>query len=360
MSISSGPSQAKSTALWPGVLFCVGIAVVSFVTWLSYKPISSLVWAFIYSIVITNLVRLPDRLMPGTNFCAADFLRGVIAALGIVTSALIWLQVGIGVVDALVVVFFSYFFALQFGRKLGISDKLSTLIGVGTSICGASAIAATGPAIGAKEEEMGLALACITLFGLLAMFAYPFLYSYTAVGKWLESNLNAYSIWSGSGVHETAQVIAAAGALDPRAIGPALLVKSIRIFMIGPMILLATYILSRTEKREIGRPTSRVIVPIYGIVFIANSLFCAFLDAYASQVKSLGLDWPLVKAVLSGTIIPFLLATAFAGVGSKVRLGSIARLGARPLVVGAATASVAGLLALIMAILTASFVPRLP
>jgi len=360
MSDSSKPAQPRNTALWPGILFCVGIAVISFVTWLSYKPMSSLMWAFIYSIVITNIVKLPNRLTLGINFCATDFLRGIIATLGIVTSALIWLQVGIGVANALIVLFFSYFFALWFGERLGISNKLSTLIGVGTSICGASAIAATGPAIGAKEEEMGLALACITLFGLFAMFAYPFLYSYTVVGQWLGFNLNAYSIWCGSGVHETAQVIAAAGALDPRAIGSALLVKSIRIFMIGPMILLATYILSRTEKREIGKSVSKVILPIYGIVFIVNAFFCAFLDAYASQVKSLGLDWPLVKTVLSGTVIPFLLATAFAGVGSKVRFGSIAKLGARPFVVGAVTAMVAGLLALIMAILAAPFVPRLP
>ena len=359
MSSSSKPSQTKSTALWPGIFFCVGIAVVSFATWLSYKPMSSLMWAFIYSIVITNVVRLPDRLLPGTNFCATDFLRGVIAALGIVTSALIWLQVGIGVVNALIVVFFSYFFALWFGRKLGIGDRLSTLIGVGTSICGASAIAATGPAIGAKEEEMGLALACITLFGLFAMFAYPFLYSYTVVGNWLGLNLNAYGIWIGSGIHEAAQVIAAAGAQDPRAIGSALLVKSIRIFMIGPMILLATYVLSRKERAGVGKSVVKVILPVYGIMFIIDSFFCAFLDAYALQVKLLGLDWPLVKSVLSGTVIPFLLATAFAGVGSKVRFESIAKLGARPFIVGAVTALVAGLLALAMAIMVTPFVPRL-
>jgi len=352
-------SQSKNTALWPGIIFCVGIAVVSFATWLSFKPMSSLMWAFIYSIIFTNVVKLPDKLTLGINFCATDFLRGIITALGIVTSALIWLQVGVGVLNALIVLFFSYFFALWFGKKLGIGDRLSTLIGVGTSICGASAIAATGPAIGAKEEEMGLALACITLFGLFAMFAYPFLYSYTVVGNWLGFNLNSYSIWCGSGIHETAQVIAAAGALDSRAIGSALLVKSIRIFMIGPMILLATYALNKMEKKQVGKSVAKVILPVYGIVFILNSFFCAFLDAYALQVKTLGFDWPLVKGVLSGTVLPFLLATAFAGVGSKVRFGNIAKLGARPFIVGAVTAVVAGLLALVMAIIATPFVPRL-
>jgi uncharacterized integral membrane protein (TIGR00698 family) len=309
--------------------------------------------------LVTNIVRLPDKLTAGLNFCATDFLRGIIAALGLVTSALIWLQVGIGIVNALIVVLFSYFFALWLGGKLKVSNRLSILVGVGTSVCGASAIAATGPAIGAKEEEMGLALACITLFGLAAMFAYPFLYSYTIVGQWLGFNLNAFSVWTGSGIHEVAQVIAAAGAQDPRAIGSALMVKSIRVFMIGPMILLATYMLSRVEMSKSSRSVSKIVLPVYGILFVANSLFCAVLDAYAVQVKFMGFDWPLVKSVLSGTIIPFLLATAFAGVGSKVRLRTIAKLGPRPFVVGAVTALVAGILALAMAVVTSPLVSRL-
>ena len=356
MSGARSKSQSEPVALWPGIIFCVGIAVISFITWLAYKPISSLMWAFIYSIVIANVVRLHNRFAPGINFCSKDFLRGVIAALGIVTSALIWFRVGVGVVNALAVILFSYFFGLWLGRKLGLNNRLATLIGVGTCICGASAIAATGPAIKAKEEETGLALACITLFGLFAMFTYPFLYASTVVGEWLGLNLNVYSIWCGSGVHETAQVMAAAGALDPKAIGPALLVKSIRIFMIGPMILVATYVLSRIEKVEVSKSATKVILPVYGVVFILNSIFCAFLDAYAPQIGALGFDWPLVKGVLSGTVFKFLLATTFAGVGSKVKFRDIARLGAKPFAVGALISILAGALALILAIAVAPFV----
>lgn len=129
---------------------------------------------------------------------------------------------------------------------------------MGTSICGAS-IAATGPAIGAKEGEMGVALACITLFGLIAMFTYPFLYLSTGVGVLLRNSPSVYAIWCGSGVHETVQVIAAAGALDSNAIGPAIMVKSVRIFMIGPMILLATYVLSRSSQGETVKSKTKVL-----------------------------------------------------------------------------------------------------
>ncbi|MCX8182697.1 MAG: putative sulfate exporter family transporter [Candidatus Methanomethyliaceae archaeon] len=349
-------TKPDDDALWPGILYCAGIASLSFATWLFFKPVSSLMWAFIYSIAIANLVELPNRLTRGINLCAGDFLRGVIAALGIVTSALIWLQVGLGVLNALIVVFFSYFFGLWLGKNFGLNKKIATLIGVGTSICGASAIAATGPAIGAKEEEMGVALACITLFGLIAMFAYPFLFLSTPVGGWLRNSVSAYGIWCGSGVHETAQVIAAAGALDPSAIGPAILVKSIRIFMIGPMILLATYILSRSSKDAPGKSATKIVLPVFGLVFIFNSIFCAFLDANAPFIKSMGFDWHSVKGVLSGTVFPFLLATAFAGVGSKVRFRLIARIGVRAFAFGALMATLAGMLALVLAVAVAPYV----
>ncbi len=350
-------ADSEPTALWPGIMFCVGIAAISFVTWLAYKPISSLMWAFIYSIIIANVARLPNRFAPGINFCAREFLRGVIAALGIVTSALIWLQVGVGVVNALAIIFFSYFFGRWLGRKLGLSDTLATLIGVGTCICGASAIAATGPAIRAKEEEMGLAIACITLFGLLAMFTYPFLYANTVVGEWLWRNLNVYGIWCGSGIHEVAQVAAAGGALGVA--GPALLVKAVRVFMIGPMILLATYMQGRRADVAKVSEAPKVTLPAYGVVFIALSFCCAFLDAYAPQITALGFDWPPVKAMLSGVVFKFLLALCFAGVGFKVRFREIAKLGAKPFAVGAFMSILAGILALILAIAVAPLVPPL-
>ena len=345
----------QSETLYLGILLCIAIAVVSYALWVSYKPISSLMWAFIASIIIANVTDLPKGLIAGVNFCSRDLLRSVIAVLGIVTSALIWLQVGIGVLNALAVVLFSYFFSTWLGKKMGLEKTLAALVGIGTAICGASAIAATAPAVKAKEEEVGLALACITLFGLLAMFAYPFLFANSVVGTWLKHDLGLFSIWCGSGIHETAQVIAASGALDSAAIGPALLVKSIRIFMIGPMILVATYLISRMDKSPAGKFQTKAVFPVYGVIFIVNSVFCALLDAYSPQLVTIGFDWITVKKTLSGTIIPFLLATCFAGAGLKVRFKDIAKLGAKPFLFGALMALLAGSLALVLAVAAGAF-----
>jgi len=358
--ITSGDKTSQQPDfLYPGMLLCIVIAIISYVLWAAYKPISSLMWAFIVSIIIANVVKLPKSLASGVNFCSRDLLRGVIATLGIVTSALIWLEVGVGILNALIVVFFSYFFGVWFGRKVGLDKSLATLVSVGTSVCGASAIAAMGPAVKAKEEEIGCALACITLFGLLAMFVYPFLFVNTVVGVWLRNDSNLYSIWCGSGIHETAQVIAASGALSSAAIGPALLVKSIRIFMIGPMILIATYFLYKMDKTSSSKFRAKSMLPIYGIIFIVNSILCALLDAYVPQLTVLGFDWVTVKKVLSGNVIPFLLATSFAGVGLKVRFKNIAKLGVKPFMVGAFMALLAGIIALFLAIAAGMFLSNL-
>lgn len=338
----------------PGILYCITIAVFSYITWQLWKPISSLMWSFIYSILISNIINIPEGLTPGINFCSRRLLRGTIAALGLVTSALIWFQVGIGVLNALVIIAFSLFFGLWLGRKMGLSDSLSTLIGVGTSICGASAIAAMAPAIKAKEEEIGLAIAGITLFGLLSMFLYPFLFLNTSVYDWLLQNINVYAVWVGSGVHETAQVIAAAGALGQDAMKSAMLIKSVRIFMIGPVVLLASYLFRRFESKDENEKT-KIVVPVFGVIFIVNSIISAILDSYL-PLSGLGM-WTGFKSLLGGKALPFLLAIAFVGVGSKVRFSSIAKLGAKPFAVAALMAVLAGVISLILAIIAAPFIP---
>jgi len=198
----------------PGIIFSMVIAFIGYTVWTLWKPISALMWSFIFGIAISNLIEIPNNMREGLKFASSQLLKFTIALLGLVTSALIWLQVGIGVINALVIIVFSFFASLYLGRKIGISNRLAILIGVGTSICGASAIAAVAPAINAKEEEIGLAISGITLFGLISMFLYPYLFNNTVVGQLLLENPTVYAIWIGSGVHETAQVIAAACTLS--------------------------------------------------------------------------------------------------------------------------------------------------
>jgi uncharacterized integral membrane protein (TIGR00698 family) len=346
-------TELRMRQILPGVLFCVALAALSIAAWTMYKPVSGMMWAFIISIVFVNLLGVPERFRAGVAFCSNQLLKTAVALLGLVTSALIWGQVGVGVVNALTVIAFSLALSLWLGGRLGLSRRLSALIGVGTAVCGASAIAALAPAVGAKEEETGLAVSGITLFGLASMFLYPYLFLNTAVGDWLAQNSNVYAVWVGSGIHETAQVIAAAGTLGPDVTRPAMLIKSVRIFMIGPIVFLFSTLLAGVSG---GRKT-KFVVPLFAVAFVVNSLLCALLDSYAPGLIAAGFDWTWIKAALSSWVIPFLLATAFVGVGSKVRLRSIAGLGARPLAVAATVAVAAGAVSLLMAALVAPMIP---
>ena len=350
-------SIPSSGALWkaiPGVAYCVVVALASFLIWGFYKPVSPLMWAFVISIAVANVVGFRSSMKTGIGFCSGQLLRLGVAVLGFVTSALIWTSVGVGVVAAFVVIVAALGLSLWLGSRLGLGHRLASLIGVGTAICGASAIAALTPAIGAKEEESGLAVAGITLFGLVSMFLYPFLFLNTPVNGLLGGNLNAYSIWVGAGIHETAQVIAAAGAVNASAVQAAMLIKSVRIFMIGPVVFLLSWYCSTCEKRVGGGKS--FVVPLFAVAFTVGSLVCAFLDVNTASLLSAGINWVAIKGYVSGTLLPFTFATAFAGVGSKVSFKSIAALGTRPILVAATVAVTAGVLAFVTAVLLLPYI----
>ena len=154
-------SIPSSGALWkaiPGVAYCVVVALASFLIWGFYKPVSPLMWAFVISIAVANVVGFRSSMKTGIGFCSGQLFRLGVAVLGFVTSALIWTSVGVGVVAAFVVIVAAFGLSLWLGARLGLDHRLAALIGVGTAICGASAIAALTPAINAKEEESGLAV----------------------------------------------------------------------------------------------------------------------------------------------------------------------------------------------------------
>jgi uncharacterized integral membrane protein (TIGR00698 family) len=348
------PSSGAIGRAIPGVVYCIVVSLASFVIWGFYKPVSPLMWAFIISIVVANVIGFRSSMKTGIGFCSGQLLKLGVAVLGFVTSALIWTRVGVGVVAAFVVIVAALGLSLWLGARLGLGHRLASLIGVGTAICGASAIAALTPAIGAKEEESGLAVAGITLFGLVSMFLYPFLFLNTPVNGLLGGNLNAYSIWVGAGVHETAQVIAAAGAVDASAVQAAMLIKSVRIFMIGPVVFLLTWYCSRCEK-SVGDRKS-FVVPLFAVAFTIGTLICAVLDLNVASLLSAGIDWVAIKGYVSGTLLPFTFATAFAGVGSKVSFKSILALGTKPILVAATVAVTAGLLAFVTAVLLVPYI----
>lgn len=337
--------------VWPtremagGLLACVLVAVASYLSHLHlYNRISALLWAFIYSIVLVNLAPPSARTLAGANYAASTLLRFSIALLGLTVSALAWVQMGVvGLVQVLVVVAFAMLSGLYLGRAMGLSDSLASLIAAGTGICGASAIAATGPAIDAKDEEMGMAVACVTLFGLAAMVLYPFLFTHTIVGEWLHRSPVAAGVWCGTGIHETAQVVGAASQIGDQALAMGMVTKSVRIFSIAPVVVILAALFHR---RRGGGAASGRTVPVFALCFVALTLVNSALLAWPPTQATWG---PFVKGYVAPAVT-FLLAVSFAGVGAKVRFASFASLGLKAFVTGLVVSLLTALLALALVV----------
>lgn len=333
----------------PGLLVTLAFATLSFVTWWFLKntslKFSALLWAFVFSIIATNLWPhlSSGRFSPGTDFVSSRLLRGAIALLGLTISASVWLDLGgAGLVAVLLNLTLAFGFGVLFCRYiLRLPGSLAVLLGVGTSICGASAIAATGPAIKARSEEMGVSLAAVTLFGLVAMFLYPFLFL-GPLGSWLQDDPLAYGMWAGMGVHETAQVVAAASQVDG-AVNMAMTAKSIRIFMIGPMVFASLLAWRRLSPEKESTGSSRFPIPWFALAFVLFTLVHAGLKSL--PVKE---GWVSFNKDYLQNAVTFLLAWAFAGVGLKVKLSSIRAIGLPAFLGGVGVAVVAGVTALLL------------
>ncbi|MBI2860160.1 MAG: putative sulfate exporter family transporter [Chloroflexi bacterium] len=331
-----------------GALLSLVFAVLAFLTWWflrdTWLKFSALLWAFTYSIIAVNLVPAltGDRFRAGIEFASSPLLRRSIALLGLTVSASVWVKLGgPGVALVLINLVFAFAFAIFLCKYvLRLNDPLAILVGVGTSICGASAVAATAPAIKARAEETGLSLAVITLFGLLAMFAYPALFS-GPLGGWLGMDPLAYGIWAGTGIHETAQVIAAASQVDG-ALPIAVSAKFVRILSIGPMVLVSTLLYRRLSSRT--RSTQvKVAVPWFAVAFVTFTL-----AHYGLESLPIREWWSSFNAGYLQPLVTFLLAWSFAGVGLKVRASAIAAIGPKAFAGGMVAAIVAGGMALLL------------
>ncbi len=345
-------SREKTKAsLWPtgemvaGLLFCLVIAIISFLSnKFIYNRISALLWAFVYSILAVNIVPPSEKMLKGANYAASNLLKFSIAVLGLTISALAWVQMGlVGLIEVLVVITFAMVAGLFLGKIMGLSDHLATLIAAGTGICGATAIAATGPTIEAKEEEMGMAVACVTLFGLIAMFLYPFLFTDTVLGAWLHHSDIAAGVWCGTAIHETAQVIGAASQISDKALAMAMVAKSIRIFSIAPVVIILSAVFHRRRGSESAKGG---LVPFFAVCFVVFTLVNSVL-LWIPATKAVW--FPFMKGILKPAVT-FLMAVAFAGVGAKVRFRSFAKLGFKAFATGFAVAILTAILALVLVI----------
>jgi uncharacterized integral membrane protein (TIGR00698 family) len=306
----------------PGVALTCFVAAIAFV--LRQLPgiaiFSPMILAMVIGIAFHNLVGTPVRAKQGVTFSVRRLLRIAIVLLGLqLTTAQVVAVGGHGLAIIAATLLATFAFAVWMGRLLGVESRLAQLIAAGTSICGASAIIATNTVTQAHDEDVAYAIACVTVFGSVAMFVYPLLPGL------LHLDPHAFGLWSGASIHEIAQVIAASFQNGQTAGEFGTISKLSRVMLLAPMVIALRALASRATKggpQTGGRP-GRAPMPRFVFGFIALVLLNSLIQVPA-EVKA----WIV-------TLTTFLLAVALAAMGLETDIRKLTAKGLRPALLGA-------------------------
>lgn len=324
------PAQASQSWLprvAPGLALALAVAGVATFAGRLAPVVGGPVFAILLGIIVAAVIpglRSP-RLKPGLAVASKPVLQLSIVVLG---TGLSLRQVLTVSGQSLPVMLGTLAVALGgawlLGRWLNVRGDTQTLIGVGTGICGASAIAATTAVIKAKDSDVAYAIGTIFTFNIIAVLVFP------PVGHLLGMDPQAFGLWAGTAINDTSSVVAAGFAYDPVAGAHGIVVKLTRTLTLIPIVSLLAI---RTARREAanhadqtGTPTGfpwRKLVPAFLIGFIA-----------ATALQSLGLIPESWQPALS-TLGTFLITTALAGIGLSLQLSDMRKAGHRPLLMGA-------------------------
>ena len=230
-------------------------------------------------------------------------------------------------------------------KKVPISSKMSYLIAIGTSVCGATAIVATAPVINAKKTEIAYAIANITLFGVIAMLAYP----YFAEWYFNENEIKS-GLFLGTSIHETSQVAAAGLIYDqqfnsPETLNVATVTKLIRNTFLVIMIPLFAFLYNRGDVKN-KKYSIFDIFPYFVLGFIGMILFRNVGDQIFLNENNNYLMWEKLIEYFKILATAF-LTMAMAAVGISINLNELKSMGYKPFIVGLIAAVTVGLISLI-------------
>lgn len=308
----------------PGLALAAAIAAVSTVIGRFVPILGSAVPGIVIGVVLGALLKPGELLKPGIAYSSKFVLQLSVVFLGTQLSITEVGRVGLGslpvMLGTLVICLAA---AWLLGRALGVIGNLRTLIGVGTGICGASAIAATAPVVGAVGAEVAYAVSTIFLFNIAAVVVFPFL------GHLFGMSQQAFGLFAGTAVNDTSSVVAAASTYGSQATSTAVVVKLVRTLMIIPITLGLAGVVARRPTASEGaapaRPTlTRVLrlIPWFLIGFVIACL-----------VNTVGLIPDAAHGPIREVSI-FLIATALSAIGLSTDIAGLRRAGWRPLLLG--------------------------
>ena len=309
----------------PGILVCLCIAVPAWFLGRTFEVVGGPVFAIFLGMVMALLWKEQGRARAGITFTSKKILQLAVVLLGFGMNLSSVAKVGAQSLPIILsTITTSLVAAFVLHKLLHMDAKISTLIGVGSSICGGSAIAATAPVIGADDEEIAQSISVIFLFNVLAALTFP------TLGRMLGLSNEGFGLFAGTAVNDTSSVTAAAAAWDgihgSNTLDTAAIVKMTRTLAIIPITLVLAFLRTRQEEKSVqgtGVTVSlKKIFPWFVLFFVLASVVTTLL--------------PLPAAVTGflKSASKFFIVMAMAAIGLNTDVVKLVRTGGKPIFMG--------------------------
>ncbi len=335
------PRTARARRVAPGLALALAVAAVASVAGEYLPLVGSAVPGAVLGAAIAIAVRPGPRLAPGLKWASTFVLQCSVVVLGTQLSVAETARVGLGSLPVMLgTLAVCLGAAWVYGRALGVPGDLRTLIGVGTGICGGSAIAAVAPVIEAASADIGYAISTIFLFNIAAVLAFPVL------GHALGMSQQSFGLFAGTAVNDTSSVVATATTYGTAAASHAVVVKLVRTLMIIPICLGLAALTDRNRSR--GRAANAVPGPGTGSTAAAAAgrsrmspsqivrLVPWFLVGFvaAAALNSAGAI-PVAAHLPLAHLSVFMVAVALSAIGLSTNVAALRKAGPKPLLLGA-------------------------
>jgi len=310
------------------------------------SPISTVMIAILLGIIMGNAFTPRPGMMVGLDFTQKYILKLGIIFLGIRLSFGEFLKFGTVAIPLIITCILSVLVLIKLLiKKVPISSKMSYLIAIGTSVCGATAIVATAPIIEAKKTEVAYAIANITLFGVLAMLVYPYFAEWYFYGEPIKAGL-----FLGTAIHETSQVAAAGLIYDqqfnsPETLNVATVTKLIRNTFLVIMVPLFGFLYNRGKVKDKNYSIFSIF-PYFVLGFIGMIILRNIGDQIFTIENGNHQFWETLINYIKNLATVF-LTMSMAAVGISINLNELKSMGYKPFIVGLIAAVTVGIVSII-------------
>lgn len=313
-----------------GMILVVVIAIVAHYLGSLFPLVGGILFAIILGLILGSLWDVSPIYQSGITFVVTKLLKLAVVLLGISLNLNAIVDIGR---QSIIVVVTSVILGIAltywFGKLLKLDRTLTLMIGIGTSICGTTAISCVKGILDAKEDETAYAISTIVFFNLIAFFVYPF------VGQLLNFNAIDFGIWSGTAVHDTSSAVAVGFAYSSEAGDVATTVKLARTLFLLPVILILPALMSNQKKGSVKNSLKNAF-PWFILWFL-----------FMSILNSLGFFSEGLQA-FSNDFAKFIIVMVMAAVGLQVNLKGFVKLGYKPFLTGLFASVVVSIVSLIM------------